>query len=103
MAEQILANHPDALILDCLKITRVVKAQVGQTAKLRKESSMDLYRWSGPRLNGKTCVLIDDVCTTGATLSDAARALREVGARGVNAFVLAQTPPKRDQNQSITT
>lgn len=35
-------------------------------------------------------VLIDDVCTTGATLEDCARALKESGARSVSAIVLAR-------------
>ncbi|MEK7638210.1 MAG: ComF family protein [Patescibacteria group bacterium] len=35
-------------------------------------------------------VLVDDVCTTGATLEDCARALKESGARLVSAIVLAR-------------
>ena len=34
-------------------------------------------------------VLVDDVCTTGATLDECARALKEAGARSVCAIVLA--------------
>ena len=35
-------------------------------------------------------ILVDDVCTTGATLDDCARALKESGARCVSAVVLAR-------------
>jgi len=38
----------------------------------------------------KTIILFDDVATTGATLDDAARALKESGARSVWALVLAK-------------
>lgn len=37
-------------------------------------------------------LLVDDVCTTGATLSAAAQALREGGALQVHGMVLARTP-----------
>jgi predicted amidophosphoribosyltransferase len=38
------------------------------------------------------CLLVDDVRTTGATLEACARALREAGARRVDAIAYAQTP-----------
>ncbi|MCG3179564.1 MAG: hypothetical protein BIFFINMI_01902 [Phycisphaerae bacterium] len=47
------------------------------------------------RVIGRTFCLIDDVCTTGATLSEAARTLRNAGAADVYAAVVtvAQPPP----------
>ncbi len=44
-----------------------------------------------PRLQGLHVLLVDDICTTGATLQSAARALRQAGARQVSALVLART------------
>lgn len=40
-------------------------------------------------------VLVDDVCTTGATLAAAATALRDAGAHTVHGVVLARTPEPR--------
>ncbi|MDO8496021.1 MAG: phosphoribosyltransferase family protein [bacterium] len=41
-------------------------------------------------IKGKTLLLIDDVCTTGATLNECARILKESGAKKVIGFVIAR-------------
>jgi predicted amidophosphoribosyltransferase len=43
-----------------------------------------------PELKDKTIILIDDICTTGSTLLECARALKGGGARKVHALVLAR-------------
>ncbi len=45
-------------------------------------------------INGKTFLLIDDVCTTGSTFAEAARVLKENGAAKVYAASFAKTPNK---------
>lgn len=42
-------------------------------------------------LENKNIILVDDVYTSGATMRDAARALREAGAKRIIAFVVAKT------------
>jgi len=56
-------------------------------------------RRSGPRFVAagavpRSVLVVDDVCTTGATLSAAAEALRDGGATSVHALVLARTPAR---------
>jgi ComF family protein len=45
------------------------------------------------RLRGRHVALVDDVLTTGATLNEISRLLRQHGAAGISAWVLARTPP----------
>ena len=56
----------------------------------RKRNVEDAYAALCPdRVRGRRFLLIDDVCTTGSTLSAAAGALAEAGAAGVVCAVLA--------------
>ncbi len=42
-------------------------------------------------VRGRACIVVDDVITTGATLKEAKRALREAGARAVHCIALARS------------
>lgn len=50
------------------------------------------------RLDGKHVAVVDDVMTTGATLSEAAKALKKAGAAHVSAWVIARA----DKDQALT-
>ena len=43
-----------------------------------------------PNVTGKTFLLVDDICTTGATLTEAAQTLYRAGAKKVEAFTLSK-------------
>ena len=61
----------------------------------RVRGSMRVRRglFAPARVDGRPCIIVDDVLTTGATLAEAARALRAAGALVRGAVVLAATRP----------
>jgi len=69
---------------------RATDPQVELNAKQRKENVRDAFSCSSNALAGKQVLLIDDVCTTGATLEACAVALYTQGVRGVQALTLAR-------------
>ncbi|WP_406831788.1 phosphoribosyltransferase family protein [Pedococcus sp. KACC 23699] len=77
-----------------LRVRRRVADQAGLGATdrhLNVEHSMVLRPASSAAVRGSACVLVDDVLTTGATLVEAARALRSGGAGVVVAATICAT------------
>jgi ComF family protein len=71
--------------------TRPTLPQVGLTDAQRLENVRGAFRCALPRrVSGKRVLLIDDVMTTGATASSAARALLEGGASRVSVLTVAR-------------
>jgi ComF family protein len=65
--------------------------QVGASRRQRLLQLRSAFRLKRRvNLAGKHVILIDDVCTTGATLEAAARAVKQAGAKRVEAIVYAQ-------------
>ncbi|RIK17123.1 MAG: ComF family protein [Acidobacteria bacterium] len=81
-------------VLDGLVLARTVADQAGLRAAERARNLRGAVRVRDgvrERLRGRPCVLVDDVITTGATLQECARALREAGSGTVVAVALAAT------------
>ena len=84
----------EAVVAGALRPRRRVADQAGLGARERAvnlEHSMAVEpRWS-EAVAGSVCVVVDDVLTTGATLVEAARALRSAGALTVVAATICAT------------
>lgn len=85
------------LKLDEWSLARVLhtgRHRAGMDARSRRESVEDAFEVARPRLiRGESVLLVDDVFTTGATVSACATALKAAGARDV--FVLTLARPAR--------
>lgn len=81
-------------LVRALRLARIVADQAGLDSRHRAANlagAMEVPNSSVRRVLGVTCLVVDDVITTGATITEAARALRAAGARDVLAVTLAAT------------
>jgi ComF family protein len=89
-------------VVPALWRVRNTRAQVGLPAATRRRNVRDAFvpspwqrsrRWERA-VTDRVVVLVDDVRTTGATLHECARVLKQMGAREVRSLALAQAPVK---------
>ncbi len=73
-----------------LRRVRPTRPQVGLSVDERLANVEGAFAYAGPPLEGRAVCLIDDICTTGATLQACAAALREHGARTIWAYTVAR-------------
>ena len=82
----------DVRLLPVLRQVRRMTDQAGLTSKQRQRNVAGAFAVPGHArelLSGRPVVLADDLLTTGASLAEAARAVRAVGGRVVGAAVVA--------------
>ncbi len=73
--------------------SRETRTQVGLSISERKENVAGAFLADRNTVSGKKVLLLDDVATTGATISACASSLLEAGARSVHALTLARALP----------
>ena len=76
---------------DLLQRTKNTPPQIALTKEERIRNMQDVFQVQNrEQLQGKKILLLDDVFTTGATLQEAARALKKAGAHQVFGIVVAR-------------
>ncbi len=78
------------VVLHGLERVRHTRPQVTLSAEERRKNVEGAFRCSSGELRDKSILLIDDVCTTGATMDAAAEAAWDCGARHVWGLTLAR-------------
>ncbi len=80
--------------VDAKSLARIrnIKPQTRFNQEERRENVRDCFSFTGDKQNikGKIVLLIDDVVTTGATISECAKALKAAGAKTVWAVAVAR-------------
>jgi predicted amidophosphoribosyltransferase len=90
---QALSNQvSNTRVLNCLMVAKDVKDQVGLTSSQRQANLAGKVSVN-QKVTGKACFLVDDICTTGATLIEAWRALTVAGANVLGALVVSESKP----------
>jgi ComF family protein len=81
---------------ELLSRSRHTAQQITLQGKLRRKNMRDAFLAS-VQVQGLRVALVDDVMTTGATLHEAAQALKWAGARSVQCWVVARAQPHTRQ------
>ena len=84
------AARADMPYRNVLRRARLTRQQAKQSGAARRQALADAIR-AKAKLHGETVLLIDDVRTTGTTVSQCRKALAEAGAGRVYVLTLART------------
>lgn len=81
------------LLPSALRRNRNTKAQSGLTRKQRRNNVRGAFYWHALQQPALHVALIDDVMTTGTTVTECARVLKKAGAKRVDVWVAARAYP----------
>ena len=79
---------------DALRRCQETRSQVGLTRTERRQNVRNAFRADQRRVVGCVVLVMDDIATTGSTLSSCAEALYGAGARDVFAYTVSRAMPR---------
>lgn len=79
-------------IADIMKRTKNTKTQTKLNEEARRKNVLNAFALKTNNVEDKTILLVDDVLTTGVTMNECARVLKQAGAKEVYSCVAAITP-----------
>jgi ComF family protein len=93
--KSIAAAATPRVLRDGLCRKRATPPQTGLTVAARRENVRGAFEVArAEQIHGRRIIVVDDVMTTGATVSACARALKRAGAAHVTAITLARATPQ---------
>ena len=90
LAEEIGRAVEVTVVDDVLRRVKSTTPQVGLSAVQRRENVRGAFQCTDTSLRGRNVLLVDDVCTTGATMESCSIALRDAGVSVVWGLPLAR-------------
>ncbi|MGB7453948.1 MAG: ComF family protein [Lysobacterales bacterium] len=91
------------LLTGGLRRRRNTRAQSGLSRKQRRKNVRGAFYWHGTGKPGRHVALIDDVMTTGTTVTECARVLKKAGSKRVDIWVAARAIPVNQSESASTT
>jgi competence protein ComFC len=89
---RVVADNTGIAVRNVLKRKRYTKSQTQLTDTIRRENVSGAFAITENKVKNKRILLVDDVLTTGATMNECARVLKQAGAAAVYSCVAAITP-----------
>ncbi len=92
LLSEIISQECNIQVNNIIKRIENTKSQTKLDEQARKKNVFNAFALKSNGIEDKTVLLVDDVITTGATINECARVLKDAGAKDVYSCVAAITP-----------
>ena len=89
------------LLASALRRRRHTRAQSGLSRKQRRKNLQGAFYWHGNLEPARHVALMDDVMTTGTTVTECTRVLKKAGAKRVDVWVAARAVPANHRHAAV--